>query len=219
MPRPRTDIRPRILEAARARFLADGVDGASLRAIAREADTSIGMIYYYFPTKDDLFFGVVEEVYAALLGDLEEALAHGKGFEARIRALYQRVAAMSPIEADVFRLVVREALVSSERLGRLVERFKRGHVALIMRVVAEGHREGALASDVPLPLMVIATGVLGAAPAIVLRALGERSPFGDALRPDHGLGEQLLRVLMRGIGAPRPSEPAVATPSRPRGRR
>ena len=35
MARPRTDIQPRIVRAARARFLAEGVDGASLRAIAR----------------------------------------------------------------------------------------------------------------------------------------------------------------------------------------
>lgn len=202
MPRPRTDIRPRILEAARARFLTDGVDGAPLRAIARDADTSIGMVYYYFPTKDELFFGVVEEVYAALMHDLERALALDAGFEARIRALYQRVADMSPIEGEVFRLVIREALVSSDRMGRLVERFKRGHVALIMRVVAEGRAEGVLASDVPLPLMVITTGILGAAPQIILRALGVSSPFGSAVPSGEGLVAQLLRILLGGIGAP-----------------
>ena len=62
MARPRSDIEPRIVHAARRRFLKEGVDGASLRTIARDAKTSIGMVYYYFPTKDDLFFAVVEEV-------------------------------------------------------------------------------------------------------------------------------------------------------------
>ena len=38
MVRPRTDIRPRIVAAARTRFLSEGVDGASLRAIARERE-------------------------------------------------------------------------------------------------------------------------------------------------------------------------------------
>jgi hypothetical protein len=33
---PRTDIQPRIVRAARARFLAEGVDGASLRTIAAD---------------------------------------------------------------------------------------------------------------------------------------------------------------------------------------
>ena len=59
MARPKSDIEPRIIHAARRRFLEDGVDGASLRKIAREAGTNIGMIYYYFPTKDDLFLAYV----------------------------------------------------------------------------------------------------------------------------------------------------------------
>jgi AcrR family transcriptional regulator len=64
MPRPKSDIDARIVAAARARFLVEGVDGASLRSIAQDAGTNVGMIYYYFPTKDDLFLGVVEDVYA-----------------------------------------------------------------------------------------------------------------------------------------------------------
>jgi len=70
MPRPRSDIRLRILHAARARFAAKGVDGSSLRSIAAAARTSIGMIYYYFPSKDALNFTHDEEVYGRLLGDL-----------------------------------------------------------------------------------------------------------------------------------------------------
>ncbi|MFO0748285.1 MAG: TetR/AcrR family transcriptional regulator [Myxococcota bacterium] len=200
MARPKTDIQPRILHAARARFLVDGVDGASLRAIARDAATSIGMIYYYYPSKDDLFFGVVEEVYAEVMADLEQALAVDGGFEARIRALYHRIAHMTAVEAEVFRLVVREALVSSERLARLVERFKRGHLGLLVRVVMEGRKEGVLDPSVPLPLAAIATGVLGAAPQILLRALGKDGPFGAMLEPGDGLVDVLLRVLMGGIG-------------------
>ena len=46
------------------------------------------MIYYYFPTKDDLFLAVVEEVYVALLADLEARLARSRPVEERIRRLY-----------------------------------------------------------------------------------------------------------------------------------
>ena len=45
MARPRSDIEPRIVHAARRRFLKEGVDGASLRTIAKDAGTSIGMVY------------------------------------------------------------------------------------------------------------------------------------------------------------------------------
>ena len=75
------------MHAARARFLARGRRrrvAAQHRAATR--GTSIGMVYYYFPTKDDLFLAVVEEVYAKLLSDLSRDLAADVAPEQRLRA-------------------------------------------------------------------------------------------------------------------------------------
>jgi AcrR family transcriptional regulator len=113
MARPRTDIAPRILLAARRRFLKSGVDGATLRAIARDAGTSIGMIYYYFPTKEDLFFAVVEQQYAAVLADMELALSAEHPVEERLQRLYERISALRDEEAEVLRLVAMEGLMGS----------------------------------------------------------------------------------------------------------
>src|SRR5688572_15402035 len=113
MARPKSDIEPRILHAARACFLENGVDGTSLRQIARAARTNIGMIYYYFPTKDDLFLAVVEEIYEALLGDIAAVLSKPEPFEKRLHALSLRFAELHPAELDVVHLVAREALTSS----------------------------------------------------------------------------------------------------------
>jgi AcrR family transcriptional regulator len=85
MPRPKSDIDVRILHAARERFLNEGVDGASLRAIAKDARTSIGMVYYYFPSKDDLFLAVVEEVYERVVSELSAALGSDVPVVERIR--------------------------------------------------------------------------------------------------------------------------------------
>jgi len=95
MPRPRTDIRARILAAARARFVAAGVDGSPLRRIAADARTSIGMVYYYFPTKDDLFLAVVEEMYVKVLADMTKALEPDLPVKDRLRRLYERFGAVS----------------------------------------------------------------------------------------------------------------------------
>ena len=135
MPRPRSDIEPRIVHAARERFLKEGVDGASLRMIARDAGTSIGMIYYYFPTKDELFLAVVEEVYAALIESLEAALRPDVPVPDRIERMYARFASMSSEEFEVLLLVVREALISSTRLGRLLERTQLRHVTMIIKTL------------------------------------------------------------------------------------
>jgi AcrR family transcriptional regulator len=204
MPRPATDIRPRLVHAARDCFLSQGVDGASLRAIAAQGGTSIGMVYYYFPTKDDLFFAVVEEVYQALLADLEAALAPGPPVRERLRALFRRIAAASPVELDVIRLVVREALVSSSRRERLLQRFLRGHVPLVLRLLDEGVREGSLDGARPLPLLLLATFALAGPPQLIARFAGPR--LGGGLLPSgEALSDLLLELLLGGIRAPAPA--------------
>ncbi|HTE55997.1 MAG TPA: TetR/AcrR family transcriptional regulator [Kofleriaceae bacterium] len=201
MARPRTDIAPRILHAARARFLADGVDGASLRAIARGAGTSIGMLYYYFPTKDDLFLAVVEEVYSALLVDLTGALAPDAPVEERLGRLFARLGAVSDEELTVLRLVVREALVSSPRLERLFERFQRGHLPLLFSALFDGVAEGRIDRRLPLPVLLIATVAMGGLPQLIRRRAGHLPPFA-ALSPPEDLARMLVETLFHGI-APR----------------
>ena len=205
MARPRSDIAPRILAAARTRFLVDGVDGASLRAIAREAGTSIGMVYYYFPTMDDLFLAVVEEVYAKLLDDLGRALAPDAPVDARLRRMYERFGALSDDEVQTIQMLAREALVSSKRLDKVVERFVQGHVPLILATLAEGVTDGVLASH-PLPLMLVATMALGLLPQIVRRMVGDRMlPFAG-MPPGSWLADQLAGILLQGIGQPLPGD-------------
>lgn len=200
MARPKSDIEPRIVHAARRRFLEDGVDGASLRRIAREAHTNIGMIYYYFPTKDDLFLAVVEEIYEKLLQDVGTELERQGSFDERVRAMFRRVGAMTSDELEVFRLVAREALVSSARLDRLVERFKRGHIPLILRALMDGIAAGEVDTRFHPAVLMVATLALGITPQIVLRIAGDRLPFPD--RPDSdALASQLADLLVHGLGA------------------
>ncbi len=200
MARPRSDIGPRVIEAARTRFLQEGVDGASLRAIAADADTSVGMIHYYFPTKDELFLAVVEDIYAAMLTDMATALAADVPVEARLRRLYERLGAMTATEAATLRLIVREALVSSARLARIVERFRRGHVPLLLATITDGMRTGVVRTDVPPLLLALVTFALGAVPPVLARQAGASFPTG-LIPQGPALGEALMAVLLGGIGS------------------
>ena len=201
MGRPPSDIAPRILHAARRRFLAEGVEGASLRAIARGARTSIGMIYYYFPTKDDLFLGVVEEVYVALLADLETALARTLPVEDRVRGLYRRLGALSVDETEVVRLVIREVLVSPHRLDRLVKRFQRGHLPLLAQLAEDGVKAGAFRKDLSPAVLLAAIGCLGGPAQAVLSVISERLPTAAPLPAPEHRSAALVDVLLSGIAA------------------
>ncbi len=211
MARPPSDIDKRVLRAARRQFVKKGVEATSLRSIAHEAKTSIGMVYYYFPTKDELFFAVVEEVYAKLLDDLEAALDPQQPFQTRVRQLYTRLGTLSQVERNIVRLVVLEALTSSSRFPRLVERFKRGHIAMIVQLVRDGSSSGALRRDVsPFALMssIVAVGTL---PQIVAKILGKDLPAGLLPEPAR-LVDELERVLFEGL-QPKPARRRPQTPA------
>ena len=178
MARPRTDIAPRILAAARARFLTHGVDGASLRDIARDARTSIGMVYYYFPTKDALFMAVVEEVYKRLLADMAGVLGSTGPLAERIQRLYQRHAGASDEEITVLQIVIREMLSSSGRRKLLLDRFLKGHIPVLMSAVMAGMASGEIAPGQHPAVVGISTLLLAIMPQVIHRLASPNLPAG-----------------------------------------
>lgn len=206
MPRPRSDIAPRILKAARARFSSDGVDGASLRSIASDAGTSIGMVYYYYASKDELFFGVVEELYEKLLKDIELAIAPDVPVRERVQRLYGRIARLSDEELLMLRLVAREMLTSSARFERLRDRFRAGHIALIARLISDGYAGGAFDPSLHPMVAMLSVAGMGVVPQLIRRVLEGHLPFPGAPSGQE-LSQLLVGVLFSGTA------PAAAAPA------
>jgi len=204
MARPRSDIRIRIQHAARTRFLAEGVDGASLRRIARDARTSIGMIYYYYPTKDDLFLAVVEEIYSVVLEDLKEALDPARPVAERIRRLYRRISAVTDDEVLVIRLVLREALVSSSRFDRIIDRFWRGHLPLLFQLVGDGYEDGTFDLAIHPAIVLMSMLALGGPGQLMRRVMETRLPF-SGVPSGADLSERMLTNLLHGVGQKHPA--------------
>lgn len=195
MPRPATDLRLRVLRAARRTFEAKGYDGASLRAIARAAGTTIGMIYYYFPTKDALWDGVIDEVYQRFVHDLAGILAEPGPLRERLRAIAGYIAALSDDDRVVIRLVLRDALVSPERRARVLARFQVGHIPLLFGAVARAQAEGELA-DAPVAMLMFMAGAA---------VLGSQLLLGNIPLPGLPPGperiEHVLELLFGGLAA------------------
>ncbi len=201
MARPRSDIQPRILQAARHRFGEVGVDAASLRSVAKAAGTSVGMVYYYYPTKDDLFLAVVEDVYSRLLGDLTRAIEARAPFKQRVNALYRRLGSLVGDEPLVVRLVMVEAVVQSDRFKKLVESFERGHVALVQRLVGEGIALGLLRRDLHLVTLMSSVVALGTLPQLFVQ-MGLRYLPTLPKPAQEDFVAELTDVLLSGIGNP-----------------
>lgn len=63
---PKEEIRSGILEAARAEFLENGFERASIRTVAARAKTSKSNVYNYFQNKDALFRAVAQPALSAM---------------------------------------------------------------------------------------------------------------------------------------------------------
>ncbi len=72
------NTRENILNTAKKHFLRDGLDGASLRNIVKDAGLTTGAFYKYFPTKESLFDALTDpyvehiyQIYDDVLADFE----------------------------------------------------------------------------------------------------------------------------------------------------
>ena len=194
MARPATDVRLRILAAARAAFVADGFDATSLRAIARGARTTIGMIYYYFPTKDALWDAVIDAVYQPFVVELGALLAQPTSVRERLAAIAAYVAGLAEVERAVVRMALRDALLSAERRQRLFARFAHGHVPMVFQMIAAAQQRGELV-EAPTAMVMFMAGVA---------VLGAQLVLGDLPLPGLPEGQArldaALTLLFDGIG-------------------
>ena len=65
-----TEMRQRILGGAYRAMLAGGYRGTTMPAIAAEADVSVGLLYRYFDSKEELYLAMCEGVTQAQLDEL-----------------------------------------------------------------------------------------------------------------------------------------------------
>ncbi len=73
------NTRENILNTAKRHFLRDGLDGASLRNIVKDAGLTTGAFYKYFPTKESMFDALIDpyvehiyQIYDDVLAEFEE---------------------------------------------------------------------------------------------------------------------------------------------------
>ncbi|MDQ2674154.1 MAG: TetR/AcrR family transcriptional regulator, partial [Chloroflexota bacterium] len=78
-----TEMRQRILDGAHRAMLSGGYRGTTMPAIAAEAGVSVGLLYRYFDSKEELYLAMCEAVTQAQLDEL--AVQLGQIADARER--------------------------------------------------------------------------------------------------------------------------------------
>ncbi|OED41372.1 hypothetical protein ACH42_14305 [Endozoicomonas sp. (ex Bugula neritina AB1)] len=76
-PQGKSDVRARLINAARHLFTCIAYDKVTTRKLAKQADVNIAMIRYYFGNKSGFFSEILKEVLAPIKKQMAQALQEG----------------------------------------------------------------------------------------------------------------------------------------------
>ncbi|MBP1627579.1 MAG: Bacterial regulatory protein, tetR family [Holophagaceae bacterium] len=150
-----TRIEPeKLLDAAQAVFARDGLQGASMRAIAREAGCDPALIYYHFQHKEAMFSALLDRKFPAILQELGRLSRANVGKHAAERlwetlGLVHEHMALDP----GFRSLVRgEFTRGAEGIQEAIARHIRPLFQLLLAIFQEGVARGEIRESLVLQL-------------------------------------------------------------------
>lgn len=146
-----------IVSIARTAFLENGYAATSMSTIATRLGGSKGTLWAYFPSKEDLFAAVLDDVAASFRQNLEDALRPGRDCSTTLREFAERFLfkILHPDSIRLHRLIVGEGGRFPE-IGRIF--YARGPQPVLERLAAyigEQMEAGALRTDDPMEAALI----------------------------------------------------------------
>jgi AcrR family transcriptional regulator len=195
------DLRARMLDAAIACYVREGIAATSLRAIAAEAAVTPALLHYYFGDKAQLQQAVVEERLMPAFASLREPLLRaGDDVVALVAGFVRGIGELVARHPWLPSLWVREVLCEGGALRELLlTRIGPQLPHLLAQRFAAAQRSGRLNPDLDPRLLVVSLvglTLFPAAGAPIWRQLFEADDLdADALR------EHTIALLDRGIGA------------------
>lgn len=140
---------PAILDAAQAVFSARGMEGATIRAIARRAGCDPALIYYHYDNKEALFLALLDRRIPPLAATMAEIAGTGyaRGTRERIWAAFEAMYEHLGDDAG-FRSLFRGQLVQgSETLKDAAAAHLRPVVGSLRAILQQGVARGELRDD------------------------------------------------------------------------
>lgn len=197
-PRPKNpppDRRQEILDAALRVFAAKGFEAATNAEIAREAGVTAAALYYYFPSKTDLFQAAILERRGTILPNFQQIGEQLREMPPET-VLPMMVQFMTHFFADertqaILRILLAEGPRNPELVGIWQEQAISAMAPILLQYVQEQMDRGRLRPMDPRVLMVQLIG-----PVLITMLLRDllRIPLGEGLT-----NEVLIQGLLDGV--------------------
>jgi AcrR family transcriptional regulator len=162
------DTRQLFIRTARRLFTRKGYGGASTEEIIRRAQGSRGAMYHHFPSKEDLFAAVFEQVEQEVIERLAETGAQGKDWVERIAngCLAFLDTCLDP-KLNRILLVDGPAVLGWRRWREIEERYGFG---LLLQFLETAIRKGHMESQPVEPVAHLIAGALNEAAMVIVNA-------------------------------------------------
>lgn len=185
-----------VVAAARVRFAASGFDGATIASIASDAGVSEPTVAFHFGNKAGLLVAVVEDHYAGLLAELEQAVDVAAPPTQRLGAFARWWVGHLAEHHDLLQVFGRHG--RRTEVDEVVEAFRAGNRRVTRefdRLLADLSHAGALRSGVGR--RIVRDTFFGAAEHLLLGWATTGRPADLATAAD-----DLVDLLLHGVGPP-----------------
>ena len=139
------DKRRRVLDCAKRAFARHGYAGTNVNLVARDAGISVGSLYQYFKTKENLFLTLIEESHGTLTSVIDGIFAKTPFFFSRIEELLTAAVEWSKKDPDLLNLYIAYATEELAPLAaKLAGRIESVAAERYREMVADARRRGAV---------------------------------------------------------------------------
>lgn len=171
-------ILERIVGAGRKLFAHQGFHATGMRDIAKTARVSIGSLYHYFRSKDELFLAVVRRTFEERIAQARELMCQGLPTPQILRQVLAGFFAGAAQEPETAQLLSRLWAPEDPALWRKLRALLEEYAQAIAKILEEAARAGAIR---PLHPLLAAYALLGMAGAVTLRAT-QKDPLAEEFR-------------------------------------
>ncbi|AZN41276.1 TetR/AcrR family transcriptional regulator [Paenibacillus albus] len=141
--------RDKILTAAIIEFAERGFDSANINQIAQKAEISVGSLYKYFGSKEDLYLMIIRIGIESTKKVLEEIMQSEQDFLSRIELIIRTIQQHSRENLHLTKLYnIMAAESKSELAGRIVSEMENVTAGLYASFIAEAQASRSIRADI-----------------------------------------------------------------------
>lgn len=152
-----------LLEQCAALFAKKGYHNTSIRDIAREMNTSLAGLYYYFKTKEELLFLISRYSFDTVMTSLAEKLDHETDSKEKLKILVQNHLQYFVTHLDAMKVLAHESDSLTGEYYILINDKKRQYLDILERLLLDIQREehGQKNLKITQPVKIAALSLFG----------------------------------------------------------